>query len=182
MPRWLNLANLFTLARIALVPFILRAILESRHVAALELFFVASVTDVIDGFLARNCGQATPLGAYLDPIADKFLLSGLYLAFGATGAAPWWLVALVLGRDIYILLAVLFVMALTKVRKFPPSRWGKISTFVQIATVVTFLVENIWQIPIFQGIAAAMVWVCAAFTLWSGIHYTIRGTQTLREH
>jgi cardiolipin synthase (CMP-forming) len=182
MPRWLNLANLFTLVRLALVPFILGDILQGRHVAALQLFFAASLTDVIDGFLARNFGQATTFGAYLDPIADKCLLSGLFLALGATATAPWWLVALVLGRDIYILLAVLCVMALTKVRKFPPSRWGKISTFVQIVTAVTFMVENIWQIPIFQGIAAAMVWVCAAFTLWSGIHYTISGTQTLRAH
>jgi cardiolipin synthase len=180
MLRWLNLANLFTLARLALVPFILRDILEGRHVAALQLFFVAAITDVIDGFLARNFGQATSLGAYLDPIADKCLLSGLYLAFGATGTCPWWLVAVVLGRDIYILLAVLGVMALTKVRKFPPSRWGKISTFVQIVTAVTFMVENIWQTPVFQGIAAAMIWVCAGFTLWSGVHYTIRGTQSLR--
>ncbi len=180
MPRWLNLANLFTLARLALLPFILRDILEGRHVAALELFFAAALTDVIDGFLARNFGQATPFGAYLDPIADKCLLSGLYLAFGATGTAPWWLVAIVIGRDIYILLAVLGVMALTKVRKFPPSRWGKISTFVQIVTAVTVMVENIWQLPLFQGIAAGMTWVCALFTLWSGVHYTIRGTQTLR--
>ena len=90
-----------------------------------------------------------PFGAYLDPIADKCLLSGIYLALGATGAVPWWLVAIVLGRDIYILLAVLGVMALTKVRKFPPSRWGKISTFVQIATAVTVMVQNIWQIAAF---------------------------------
>ena len=89
MPRWLNLANLFTLARIALVPFILRDILEGRNVAALQLFFAASITDVIDGFLARNLGQTTPFGAYLDPIADKFLLSGLYLAFGAEKYVMW---------------------------------------------------------------------------------------------
>jgi cardiolipin synthase len=180
MPRLLNLANLFTLARLALLPFILRDILEGRHVAALQLFFAAALTDVIDGFLARNFSQGTPFGAYLDPIADKCLLSGLYLAFGATGTAPWWLVAIVIGRDIYILLAVLGVMALTKVRKFPPSRWGKISTFVQIVTAVTIMVQNIWQTPVFQGIAATMTWVCAGFTIWSGVHYTIRGTQTLR--
>ena len=180
MPRWINLANLFTFIRLALVPMIVHAILDGRHLAALELFFAASMTDVIDGFLARNFGQATQFGAYLDPIADKCLLSGIYLALGATGAVPWWFVAIVLGRDIYILLAVLGVMALTKVRKFPPSRWGKISTFVQIATAVTFLVQNLCQIAIIQAIAATMIWVCTAFTLWSGIHYSVRGIQTLR--
>jgi cardiolipin synthase len=180
MPRWINLANLFTLARLVLVPFVVGAILDGRNIAALELFFAAAITDVVDGFLARNFGQATPFGAYLDPVADKLLLSGIYLALGATGAVPWWLVALVLGRDIFILLAVLGIMALTKVRSFPPSRWGKISTFVQIATAICWMVQNIWQIALFHAIAATMVWVCAIFTLWSGVHYTLRGTQSLR--
>jgi cardiolipin synthase (CMP-forming) len=182
MARTLNLANLFTLSRLALIPWILRAILDGRNVSALQLFFVAAVTDLIDGALARNFGMGTPFGAYLDPIADKCLLSGIFLALGATEAVPWWLVVLVLGRDIFILLAVLGVVALTKVRKFPPSRWGKISTFVQIATVITFLVRNIWQTALLQGIAVTMVWVCAVFTVWSGIHYSIRGTQILRAH
>jgi cardiolipin synthase (CMP-forming) len=182
MFRWLNLANLFTLSRLALVPVILRAIVDGRNAAALEWFLVAALTDAIDGGLARNLGQATQFGAYLDPIADKCLLSGIYLALGATGAMPWWLVAMVLGRDIFILLAVLGVMAFTKVRRFPPSRWGKISTFVQIATAICFLVQNIWQLPLFHAIAVTMVWVCAVFTLWSGIHYAIRGTQTVSAH
>jgi cardiolipin synthase len=176
----MNLANLFTAARLALVPLIVHAILDGRHAAALGLFFAAALTDGIDGFLARNFNQATPFGAYLDPIADKCLLSGIYLALGAIGSVPWWLVAIVLGRDIFILLAVLAVMALTKVRSFPPSRWGKISTFVQIATAISWLVQNIWQTAVFHGIAAAMVWVCAFFTVLSGVHYTVRGSQILR--
>jgi len=180
MPRWINPANLFTLLRLVLVPFVIRAILAGRHLAALELFFAAALTDVIDGFLARNFRQATRFGAYLDPIADKCLLSGIYLALGAIDAVPWWFVAIVLGRDIFILVAVLGVMALTKVRSFPPSRWGKISTFVQIATAISWMVQNIWQLALFHAIASAMIWVCAFFTVWSGIHYCLRGTQTLR--
>ena len=180
MPRWFNLANLFTLLRLILVPYVIGAILDGRHSRALELFFVAAVTDVIDGALARTYGLATQAGAYLDPIADKCLLSGIFLALGATGSVPWWFVAVVLGRDMYILLAVLAVMALTKVRKFPPSRWGKISTFVQIATAVTWMVENIWPGPALHAISSAMLWVCVGFTIWSGIHYTLRGAQTLR--
>jgi cardiolipin synthase len=122
------------------------------------------------------------VGAYLDPIADKCLLSGIFLAMGAAGNVPWWFVAVVLGRDIYILVAVVAVMALTKVRKFPPSRWGKISTFVQIATAVTLLVENIWKVALLQAISAAMLWVCVGFAIWSGVHYTFRGAQTIRAH
>ena len=180
MPRWFNLANLFTLFRLILVPYVIGAILDGRHSRALELFFVAAVTDVIDGALARSYGLATQAGAYLDPIADKCLLSGIFLALGATGIVPWWIVVVVLGRDMYILLAVVAVMALTKVRKFPPSRWGKISTFVQMATAVTWMVENIWPVVALHAISSAMLWVCAVFTVWSGIHYTLRGAQTLR--
>ena len=67
---------------------------------------MAALTDVIDGALARSYGLASQVGAYLDPIADKCLLSGIFLALGATGTVPWWFVAVVFGRDIYILLAV----------------------------------------------------------------------------
>jgi cardiolipin synthase len=182
MPRWFNLANFFTLLRLILIPYVIGAILAGRHTRALELFFLAAVTDVIDGTLARSYGMSTQAGAYLDPIADKCLLSGIFLALGAVGSVPWWFVAVVLGRDVYILLAVVAVMALTKVRKFPPSRWGKISTFVQIATAVAWMVENIWAVPVLHAIATAMLWVCVGFTIWSGIHYTLRGTETSGAH
>ena len=180
MPRWFNLANLFTLLRLILVPYIIGAILDGRHGRALELFFVAAVTDVLDGAFARSYGLATKAGAYLDPIADKCLLSGIFLALGATGSVPWWFVAVILGRDVYILLAVVAVTALTRLRKFPPSRWGKLSTFVQIATAVAWLVENIWPVPALHAVSSAILWVCAGFTIWSGIHYTRRGVRTLR--
>ena len=85
MPRWFNLANLFTLLRLILVPYVIGAILDGRHSRALELFFVAALTDVIDGTLARSYGLGTEVGAYLDPIADKCLLSGIFLALGANG-------------------------------------------------------------------------------------------------
>ena len=180
MPRWFNLANFFTLLRLILVPYVVGAILDGRHAFALELFFVAAVTDVVDGALARSFKLATRVGAYLDPIADKCLLSGIFLALGATGSVPWWFVAVVLGRDIYILLAVVAVMALTKVRTFPPSFWGKLATFVQIATAVSWLVENLWPTPALGAISSAMLWICAAFTVWSGVHYTLRGARTIR--
>jgi CDP-diacylglycerol--glycerol-3-phosphate 3-phosphatidyltransferase len=180
MPRWFNLANLLTLLRLVLVPFVIGAILDGRNARALELFFVAAVTDVLDGAFARSYGLATQAGAYLDPIADKCLLSGIILALGATGSVPWWFVAVVLGRDLYILLAVVALMALTTVREFPPSRWGKLSTFSQIAAAIAWMVENIWPVPVLHAVSSGILWVCAGFTIWSGIHYTRRGVQTLR--
>lgn len=180
MPRWLNLANLFTLSRLALTPLIVHDILDGRHTRALVLFFIAAWTDAIDGWLARASRSATETGAYLDPIADKCLLSGIFLALGAASIVPWWFVAVVFGRDLYLLLAVAAMLALTKVRKFPPSRWGKISTFVQIACAITWMTRNIHPGLLMNSLAAAMLWVSTAFTLWSGLHYTVSGIRVLR--
>ena len=180
MPRWINPANLLTLVRLILTPYIVGAILSGQNVRALELFFAAAVTDGLDGLLARSFGQATQVGAYLDPIADKFLMSGIFLALGATQSIPWWVVAIVFGRDIYILLAVIGILSLTSVRKFPPSRWGKFSTFVQIATVINCMVQKIYPGTFLSPVLSAMLWVCVGFTLWSGIDYTLAGVRVLR--
>ena len=96
----------------------------------------AALTDILDGAVARRFRLATPAGAWLDPVADKCLLSGVFLALAAAGTVPWWLVGIVFGRDFYILAGAATVMLLTPVRKFPPSIWGKVSTLVQIVTAV----------------------------------------------
>jgi cardiolipin synthase len=176
----MTLANLFTLLRVVLVPFIVRDIIDGFPVRAIALFFTAAVTDIIDGALARSGGAATQVGAYFDPIADKCLLSAVFLALGAAGSIPWWFVAIIFGRDILILLGVLGIMALTKVRKFPPSRWGKISTFVQIVTAICWMTRNAFPAPVFVAIASAMLWVCVVFTAASGLVYVRRGVHLVR--
>ena len=180
MPRWVNLANLVTLLRLVLVPFIIKDIIDGLHFRALTLFFIAAVTDVIDGALARSASGTTQTGAYLDPIADKCLMSGVFLALGAAEIVPWWFVGIVFGRDLLILTGVLAVVALTKVRKFPPSRWGKLSTFVQIVTAICWMTRNAWPGPVLHAISSAMLWVCAACTAASGLDYTWRGMHLVR--
>ncbi len=179
MPSWLNLANFFTLLRLLLTPVVIATILEGRHRLALALFFLAAVTDVLDGWAARRAAS-TAAGAYLDPIADKFLMSGAFLALAAAGTAPWWVVAVVLGRDVYILLGAAVFLAFTKVRKFPPSIWGKASTFVQIVTVTCWMTRNAFPAPALRAIGAGVLWPCVAATVWSGMHYTWRGIQLAR--
>ena len=175
MTRPVNAANLLTLLRLVLVPFVILAILEGRHSLALALFAGAALTDLLDGAVARRFRLATPAGAWLDPVADKCLLSGAFLALAAAGMMPWWLVGIVFGRDFYILAGAASVMLLTSVRKFPPSIWGKVSTFVQILTVVVSMAGYV-------GAARVMLWPCATFTIWSGIHYTWRTVQVARMH
>lgn len=180
MPRWLP--NFFTLARLALVPFVIRAILTSHHFEALALFAVAALTDVLDGAAARSFRTTSQFGAYLDPIADKVLLSGVFVALASGGYVPWWLVAIILGRDLYLLVAAGLLFSFTRHRKFPPSRWGKASTFVQVLTAVIWMAQNMLDRPALAFLSLAMLWPCAAFTVWSGAHYTWRGLQLVRMH
>jgi cardiolipin synthase len=173
MPLLRYLPNLVSLARILLTPFVVMAILARDERGAVCWAATACVTDAIDGELARRFNWRSRLGAYLDPIADKILLSAVYIAFGVTGAIPWWLVAIIFGRDILILLAAGLALAFTARRAFAPSAWGKISTCFQMATAIVALVHKDWLPP--------MIWATAAATLWSGLHYAWRGALTLRK-
>ncbi|MCS7316506.1 MAG: CDP-alcohol phosphatidyltransferase family protein [Bryobacterales bacterium] len=176
----MNLPNLLSLARLIASAPAFWAILEGRFTLALILLLLAGVSDVLDGVLARRRRQVTRLGAYLDPVADKLLLSGSYLALGMAGVAPGWLVAIVLGRDALILLAVGAALAFSSLREFPPSAWGKTSTVVQVVTGVTLLASAACPWPWLGQFAAFLVWLTAAATLWSGLDYAIGMLARLR--
>jgi cardiolipin synthase len=172
----LNLPNLVTLARLILAPFVAIDILNGRYGRAIILCFLAGITDVFDGLLARRFGEPTQVGAYFDPIADKILLSVVYVALGVAHAIPWWMVAVVFGRDVLILAMSACGLLFTRVRRFPPTVWGKISTFFQIAAALAVICDR-------DGIPVPVtltVWLMLAATVWSGIHYTWRGVVLLR--
>jgi cardiolipin synthase len=159
-----------------LTPFVVLAILNANYGRAIVLFFVAGISDVIDGFLARRLGASTPAGAYFDPVADKILLSAIYIALGVVRAIPWWMVALVFARDLLILGMAAYGLLFTSVRSFPPSVWGKISTFFQIAAALVVMGAR-------DGIPAPVdlaLWLMVGATVWSGIHYVWQGVHILR--
>jgi cardiolipin synthase len=180
MRNWLTLPNLFTLARMALAPVVVYLILNRRYVAAAALFAIAAATDLIDGYLARTLHSSTSAGAYLDPIADKLLLSGVFLALAVIRSAPLWLVGVIFGRDLLILLASGTALLFTRLRAFPPSVWGKASTFFQILAAVAYLARNAFGSPIFATLCDAAIWPAAALTVWSGIDYGWRGWRLVR--
>lgn len=177
-----SIPNLLTIARLLLAPFVFRAITGGRHTAALVLFACAALTDGLDGMLARRFGQTTSVGQVLDPIADKLLLSGVYLALAIASSVPWWLVIVVLGRDIFLLASSGIVMLFTDIRQFEPSIWGKICTLVQIVCAIAWMLQNAGISPQLHGVAQALVWPTAAVTLWSGLHYSGRTIRFLRTH
>lgn len=167
----MNPSNLLTAARLlASVPAIW-AILNRRFLLALLIVFLCGVSDSLDGVLARRRGEVTRLGTYLDPVADKLLLSGSYLAMGLAGVAPWWLVVMIFVRDVLILLVVGLIFVLTSFRGFAPSLWGKVSTVVQVITAVLLLVAAGWRWTPVAEMARMMTYIAGLATAWSGLHY-----------
>src|ERR1700690_546446 len=138
--RILTVPNQLTFLRLAFLPVFIITIHYERYGWAMTILIVAGLTDALDGFLARGLNQKTPLGAYLDPIADKLLLSSSYFELALKGRIAWWLAILVLGRDVLLLVACAVILLTVGYRPFPPSVFGKANTFFEILLVVIVLV------------------------------------------
>ena len=180
--QFLSVPNQLTMFRLLLLPFILIAMIYRRHDIALGLFLLAVITDVIDGIIARRLNQQTMLGEYLDPIADKLLLSSAFIVQALIGAIPWWLTILVLSRDLIIISTVLVVMLATEIRDFPPSGFGKANTVVQAATISTVVLYNASPAVWTGQLLSVLIWAAAATTLASSAHYMTETMQRLNAH
>ena len=159
------------------MPFVAQAIWTGQFRRAALLVFVAGWTDALDGFLARRFAWTSRTGAYLDPIADKLLLISAYVALAMQGAAPVWLMWLVLGRDALILGMVAIAFAFTTVRSFPPSLWGKLSTIAQVFTALALIVLRAFVGSRQAGFEAFIIYATAAITALSGLHYIVTGAR-----
>jgi cardiolipin synthase len=167
-----QLPNLLTAARLLAAPYILFLLWTGSFRTALVWFAVASATDALDGYLARRFQAASRLGALLDPIADKVLLSGSFLVLGWKSIIPFSLTIFVLGRDVMILVFALVALARKTHRDFPPSVWGKASTAAQIAYVVFAVAHEADLAPF--AVVTILGWITFALTVWSGIDYARR--------
>jgi cardiolipin synthase len=136
--------NLLTLSRLFIIPFLVIAILDGRYHLAFALFVLAGFSDGFDGLLARWLSQRTTLGQYLDPIADKLLLSTLFLVLTHMNLVPRYVTVLVFSRDFGILLISTLLFATGTLRDFRPSLMGKLNTVVQIFGLTLVLVEQVW--------------------------------------
>lgn len=171
--RILTVPNQLTFMRLAFLPFFIIAIKYGRYEWALIILIVAGFTDGLDGLLARGLNQRTPLGAYLDPIADKLLLSSSYLVLALKGKISWWLAILVLGRDVLLLSAAAVVLITVGYRSFPPSIWGKATTFFEILLIVLVLVIAVFGRPELLIAKEVCGYIVAAFVMISGFHYAV---------
>jgi cardiolipin synthase len=163
--------NLLTLLRICLAPFLIAAILENRFKVGFVLFVAAGLTDALDGLLARLLKQRTVLGQYLDPVADKLLLSTLFLVLLHEGLIPVRVTVLVFGRDVGILLVSAILYAAAGRREFKPSIFGKANTLAQVLAVAVVLLHQLTQAPWVVALRAFALWATMIFTVVSGLHY-----------
>ena len=135
--------NLLTLLRLFIIPYLVIEILGQHYLAAFALFLLAGLSDGLDGLLARWLEQRTTLGLYLDPIADKLLLSTLFLTLTHVGLIPQYVTVLVFSRDFGILLIATLLFATGTLRDFHPSFLGKANTFIQIAGLTVILAQRV---------------------------------------
>ncbi len=176
----LTIPNLLSLLRMGLVPVFIIAVLDGNAGRALLVFAVAGITDLLDGLIARFYDQRSLLGAYLDPIADKMLLASAYVVLAVPGQHPGlqipaWVTVLVLGRDLIIVTIALVLYLAVGVRSFPPMIISKVTTFIQVATVVLVLVSGLRGGV--AGLAEASLYTMALLTAISGLMYIWRANQ-----
>ncbi len=172
--------NQLTLLRMIFVPFIVIELVEGRYFWALLLFVIAGFSDGLDGLLARKLHQQTLLGQYLDPIADKLLLSTMFLVLSILHKIPWRFTVLVFGRDISILAASAVLFAIAGLRNFRPSIFGKANTFSQIAAVFFVLLFSIRPVRWIWIARTLFLNATFAFTILSALHYVILVQHRLR--
>lgn len=166
--------NQLTLLRLVFVPFIIINVLDGNWHMALILFVLAGLSDGLDGLLARKLNQQSVLGQYLDPIADKFLLSSLFLVLSFAHQIPWRFTVLVFSRDVFLLITSALLYVVVSYRDFRPSIFGKINTTAQIGAVLFVLLGQVLpQLHWLIWFRRSFLWMTFAFTLISGIHYVI---------
>ncbi len=163
--------NLLTLLRICIAPFLVAAILEGHYLLSFILFASAGLTDALDGLLARALKQRSMLGHYLDPVADKLLLSTLFLVLLYKGLMPVTVTVLVFGRDMGILLVSAILYAAVGRREFQPSFFGKANTLAQIGAVAAVLLHQLTAAYWVAVTRTVTLDATIALTVVSGLHY-----------
>ena len=174
----INIPNLLTVTRILLIPLFIIFLLKNMLHFALLVFTVAAISDGLDGLFARYLDQRTLLGAYLDPLADKLLLTSAFIMLAIIQILPGWLAVIVISRDILILLGVaVFAMADISI-EIRPRITSKCTTVCQIATIFFLLLDP--KIPGADMIKWILCWFTAGITILSGLHYTYIGMNLIQ--
>ena len=172
--------NLLTLLRLIFVPLVVVEIQQQSYAWALAIFVAAGITDGLDGLLARALKQKTTIGQYLDPIADKLLLSTMFLMLSIAHIIRWPFTIMVFSRDIIILIVCTLLYATGTMKVFRPSLFGKANTAMQILSVFVALFHEINHLEWTRLAKRWSLWSTVALTTISGVHYVLRLAVDLR--
>ncbi len=172
----MNFANKISIFRILIIPFFIAALHYSRSLyylrfVALGIFILAVLSDAIDGYIARKSKQKSQAGLVLDPLADKLLLVTAFIYLFLTRAIPFWVILIIVSRDILILLGTTLIFMIKHDINILPTRWGKLTTTFQMLTIIFILLQYKYVFIFY--------WIVVLFTLVSGTDYIRRGFKTL---
>jgi cardiolipin synthase (CMP-forming) len=169
----LNIPNTLTVARIVIIPVLITAIIYNQNLYALCLFVVAALTDLLDGLFARLADQKTPLGTFLDPLADKFLLISSFIIFSVNGWIPKWFTVIVISRDVIVVIGCFLLYMITGALKVEPVMLGKAAIMVQLIVLAYILLQiNITSLPRVHNVFFVF---SAVLTAISGLQYIYKG-------
>jgi cardiolipin synthase (CMP-forming) len=165
--------NQITILRLGFLPLFLGLISYEEYRWALAVLVVAGLSDAIDGILARKLNQRSAIGAYLDPIADKLLLSSSFVVLAFKKQIAWWLTIIVLSRDVLILIVAAVIILIFGYRPFPPSLLGKGTTMFQIILVFTIVLMAAYPVPALAVVNRGLIYLVAALSIASAFHYSV---------
>lgn len=172
----MNLANKLTVIRMILVPvFLICAIVGSTagNIAALVIFVVAAITDKLDGYIARSKNQVTNFGKFMDPLADKLLVTSALIILVERGIIPSWIVVIIIAREFIV--SGLRTLAASQGVVIAASNWGKLKTVVQMVGIVMALLSLVYSPSWLSTLTQVTIYLAAIITLISGVDYFIKG-------
>jgi cardiolipin synthase (CMP-forming) len=178
----LTAPNQLTLLRMIFLPFIVIDVVKQDFKWALVLFVLAGLSDGLDGLLARTLHQQTLLGQYLDPIADKLLMSTMFLVLSIEHMIPWKYTVVVFSRDVSILLISGVLFSIAGLRDFRPSIFGKANTFAQVGAIFFVMLLLVFPMRWIWIARTTFLRATFIFTIVSAIHYALLVQHRLREH
>ncbi|HEV8436970.1 MAG TPA: CDP-diacylglycerol--glycerol-3-phosphate 3-phosphatidyltransferase [Methylomirabilota bacterium] len=174
----MGLANWLTTLRILLIPVFVTLLVYRHPTEALLVFFLASLTDLLDGYIARSRGRQTRLGAFLDPVADKLLLTSAFVTLTYLKVIPFWIAVVVVSRDLILSVGVLVIHVAGGTVHPAPSILGKLSTVFQMATVLAAMLSFYHLRPLLP-LPKVLAWVTAGLTVASGLQYIVQGLKQI---
>ena len=177
----MNLPNAITIIRILLIPLFLYKVIQGEMVFATAVYLTAAITDGLDGFIARVWKMKTKLGSFLDPMADKLLVTASFLTLSVIKIIPLWLALAVISRDFIIVGGSLLVYLMKDELTIRPHPIGKVTTFFQFSYILLVLVRSAFDIPFLLKFDTSVMLLTGGLTIISGVVYILDGLRALED-